>query len=258
MNEISSKKLTVSKESDKLRSVINLILKKYRRIPIIDSHNHLKGIITATDVLNILGGGEKNKVFLKYKKSFNIPARKVMERHVLTIDKKTSIKKTLEIFRREERGAYPVVYKKKLVGIVSEWDLVKQIREKVDFLVEDIMVRKPMIAKPNYSLLDTSKIICRGGFRRLPIVDDNVLVGIVTPKDIIGHLNEKGFLDKLTMVKTKTKDVMRKNVIVVDPRTELFEAIKIMKKKRIGGLPVTDGDDLIGILTERDIVDAFL
>lgn len=258
VNEIATKRLTVSRENERFRDVINLMVKKFRRIPIVDNQNHLKGIITATDVLDILGGGEKNKIFLRHRRSFDMPVRKVMERHVITIDRKIPIRRALEIFKKSEIGAYPVVHKKKLVGIVSEWDFVKQIREDINLSVEDLMVRKPMIAKPDYSLLDTAKLMCRGGFRRLPVVENNILLGIVTPKDIIKYLSEMGGLGKLAMVKTKTAEVMNKNVVIVDPQTELFAAIKVMKNKGIGGLPVTEEDELVGILTERDIVDAFL
>ncbi len=258
VEEIASKKPVFSKESERVLDVINLMLENFRRVPVVDSYMNLKGIITTVDILNLLGGGEKYEILLKHRGSLNIPIRRVMERRVIAMDRKTPIRKALEIFRREERGAYPVVHRKKLRGIVSEWDFVKLIGEDIDVVVGDLMTTRPMMVKPDFSLLDAIKTICRVGFRRLPVVEDNILVGIITPRDILLRLKEKGFPGRSDMTKIKIKDVMERNLATIHPEARLLDAVKVMKLRRMGGLPVTDGDELIGMLTERDIVEAFL
>jgi len=257
VEEISSKRPVVLRDNERVLDAINLMLERFRRVPVVDAHMNLKGIITMVDILDLLGGGEKYEILARRRGSLKIPVRKVMERHVITMDRKISTRKALEIFKREGRGAYPILHRKKLVGIISEWDFIKLIKGNVDVLVGHLMTRRPIILKPNYSLLDAMKTICRAGFRRLPVVEDSILIGIITPRDILIYLRENESLDRMEMAKVKINEVMERNLAVMYPETRLMDAIKTMRLRRVGGLPVTDGDELVGILTERDIIEAF-
>lgn len=52
----------------------------------------------------------------------------------------------------------------------------------------------------------------------------------------------------------KLKDVMTQNVEVIRPNETLWDAAKLMKERKIGSLPVCDGEQLLGIVTDRDLV----
>ncbi len=259
ITEIFSKKLVVSRENEKLRDVLNLMLtKKFRKIPVVDKSFHLKGIITSIDLLDLLGGGEKYNLFKKHKRSMGLRVGKFMTRRVKKINFKTSIKKSLEIFKREGFGLLPVMDSKKLLSVVSEWDFVKQVNRPVGIKVYEIMVERPIFVRRKYSVYEVGKMMCRGGFRRLPIVEDNILLGIVTPTDILLHIRKNGIEDKFVLDKTWIEKVMNMEPVTIRDDADLFSAVSIMRSKRVGGLPVVEEDELVGLITERDILDVLL
>ena len=245
------------RENDTLADVIGTMLdKKIRKIPVVDKQNNFKGMITSVDVLDILGGGEKHAIFRK-NRTLKIRTGKFMTKHVTVFDHKKTLRKALEVFKREGKGLYPVTKKGKLIGVLTEWDIVKRVDEK-DVKVYDLMVEKPLTVKRNYTLFDVSKMMCRGGSRRLPVVEKNIPVGVVTPTDIIRYLREKGKESEMTTDRTRIADVMNRDIVTIRPEADLSSAINTMKNKNVGGLLVTDNDELVGIITERDILEAFI
>jgi CBS domain-containing protein len=96
--------------------------------------------------------------------------------------------------------------------------------------------------------------------RRLPVVEDGKLVGIITSGDLreaapsiatslsVFELNY--LLEKVTVDK-----IMKRHIITVGPKTPIREAASLMLHKKISGLPVIDPDSgrLVGIITESDI-----
>ncbi len=257
--EVSSRKPVVSKENERLGSVLNLILtRKFRKIPIVDDSRHLKGMITSIDVLNLLGGGDKYSIFKKNKKSMNLRVGKFITRHVSVINFRTSIRKSLEIFRREGFGLYPVTDSKKILGVVSEQDFIRQVNKPLGIKVYEAMVERPIFAKRGYSAYDVAKMMCRGGFRRLPIAEDDILLGIATPTDILLHIHKNGIEDMFVFDKTRVEVAMNREPVVISEDADLFSAIKLMRSRRVGGLPVVEDEELVGMITERDILDVFL
>ncbi|MEM5871642.1 MAG: CBS domain-containing protein [Candidatus Aenigmatarchaeota archaeon] len=258
ITEISSKRLVVASEKNRLTDILNLIFsEKVRRIPIIDNEKNLRGIVTTTDILNLLGGGEKYEIFKKYRESMEIRAEDFMNKHVKVIHFKTNIKKALEAFKRERSGFYPLLENKKIISVVTEWDFVKLIRRPTGIKVYEAMVERPVFVQRNYNIFEVAKMMCRGGFRRLPVVEGNILLGIVTPIDILSYLRSNPN-KKLVENRTRIENIMERNVVTIKPDVDLFKAISIMKTQKIGGLPVVDEDELIGIVTERDVVDALI
>lgn len=257
--DIASTSLVTCGDLDKLRKVISLFLERYRKIPVVKkATGHFRGMITMTDILSLLGAGEKYDIFLRHRFDLNMRIDDIMTTAIHIFDRKNTIEKALEVFKHEERGTYPITYKKELIGIISDWDFAKQIGEETGIVVQEIMTRKPMAIKQNYTVFDVAKMMCRGGSRRLPVVEKNIVVGIVTPRDIVQHLDKNMKLAELRREKTRIGDIMNKNVLTTTPDVDIYEAVKIMKTNRVGGLPVVEDENLIGIITERDIVNSLI
>ena len=117
-------------------------------------------------------------------------------------------------------------------------------------LVGKRMTRDPVTINGDALLSEAQEKMRRGGFRRLPVLSDEKLVGVVTDRDLRAHA---GYLER-----TKVNGVMTEQVRTVSPATTLEEAAQICLKFQIGGLPVVDNGRLVGIITTSDVMKAFL
>ena len=131
-------------------------------------------------------------------------------------------------------------------------------------LVADVMTPDPVTVTPATPLEEAIRRMVQGGFRRLPVVDDTgQLIGIVTDRDLRLAtdspvvLHERGEHEYL-MRHVTVGACMTPDPITVEPSTPVADAIRRLRDHRIGGLPVVQGDALVGIVTVTDILDAFL
>lgn len=112
-------------------------------------------------------------------------------------------------------------------------------------------------------VLEAGEIMRKHDFARLPVLRGETLVGIVTREDLqkvspskattlsVWELNY--VLSKLTV-----KEAMSNQPVTIDVGATLEEAALLMRSKKIGALPVMKAGQLVGIITESDIFDAFL
>src|SRR5690606_33666861 len=124
--------------------------------------------------------------------------------------------------------------------------------------VDDVYTRNPVTVGPETSAPDARKLMEEHDIRRLPVVQDGKLVGIVTLTDLlraapspatslsIWELNY--LLDKI-----KVAELMTRDVVTATPDTDLQAVAKIMAERKIGGIPVVEGDKVIGIITDSDV-----
>ena len=117
-------------------------------------------------------------------------------------------------------------------------------------LISRLMTHKPTTVSSQDSLQTVATLMERGGFRRVPVVDGDNLVGIITDRDIRRHV---GYLDS-----TKITAAMTSDPKTVTPKMSVEDAARLMISHKIGGLPVIEDGKLVGILTTTDVLKAFL
>ena len=126
-------------------------------------------------------------------------------------------------------------------------------------LVGERMTPNPIVVHPETSFEDALQLLREKKIRRLPVVDkQGVLVGIVVEKDLLYASPSPAtslsvFEVHYLLSKLAVKDVMTKRVIAVTTDCPLEEAARIMIDHKIGSLPVINGKQLIGIITETDV-----
>ena len=131
-------------------------------------------------------------------------------------------------------------------------------------LVQERMTHNPVTVREDTSLYDALKIMRDNKVRRLPVLDrDGKLVGIVSEKDLLYASPSPATslsvweISSLTS-KITVRELMAKEVITICEDCPIEEAARIMVDNKIGGLPVTRGDQLVGIITETDLFKMFL
>ena len=131
-------------------------------------------------------------------------------------------------------------------------------------IVSDLMSKNLIYVNPETSVTDARALMTKENVNKLPVLDrDNRLVGIVTKNDLskaapsaattLDMYELSYLLSKLTVEK-----VMVKHVVTVDHNEVIEEAARIMADKKVGCLPVMNGDLLVGIITESDLFKAFI
>lgn len=98
-----------------------------------------------------------------------------------------------------------------------------------------------------------------GRIRHMPVVEDGKVVGVLSQRDLFRSalIAALGFGRKTTSTLIKTirvKEVMSQNVITIAPDVSVKEAARVMIEKKIGCLPVVESDELVGLITETDIL----
>ena len=242
---IASRNVVSAKADMQIGEMVEFMIDHgYRRIPIAENRR-LQGIVSSMDIMEYLIAG----------KDLRRPVGTIMTRKVFTIEHNETVGKALFLMKEYRKGAYPVVRNGFLEGIISDADMIKAISGPVGITVEEIMTSKPVIVKQHYMIAEAAKILVRGGFRRLPVVDSQKrLVGIITPFDIINFLLKGRRLDRLGGEKTPIGSIMAKKLITVQPDIDVYHAVRVILDKGVGGLPVVEEGNMVGIVTENDIV----
>lgn len=246
---------------------IDLMLSKgIRRIPITTSKGELIGIITATDMVNFFGGGEYyNLVKLRYGGRFfsalYAPVESIMTREVVSADVDESFSDVLGKMIRENVGSVPVVDGGILMGIITEYDVVRYLSGRsMTGRVEDYMSRNPVMASPNITIKSIARLMVSNGFRRIPIVEGGDVRGIVTTMDIVRYFGEgkafrKIILDEMDQViSVSAKEIMSEGAVKVSPGDKLGDVAPLIRTSGVGAVLVEHGGTIVGILTERDLL----
>lgn len=129
--------------------------------------------------------------------------------------------------------------------------------------VKNKMTANPFTVSPDQTIPDAHEIMAQNGVKRLPVMKNGKLVGVVSKEDIERYSPSKATtlsMGEITYLlsKTKIKQIMTKNLITTSSNALLEEAATLMRDNKVSFLPVVDDNKLIGIITESDIFDSFI
>lgn len=130
--------------------------------------------------------------------------------------------------------------------------------------VRDVMSTTLLCVDSLTTVPEAQRLMQEHRVRRLPVIDDGKLIGIITQGDVRGALpSEATTLNRAEqaylMNQVKVDRIMHTNVITISPAATLAAAARLMVQHKIGGLPVVDNAGAVsGIVTESDIFAAFV
>ncbi|MFU2163657.1 CBS and ACT domain-containing protein [Streptococcus pluranimalium] len=129
--------------------------------------------------------------------------------------------------------------------------------------VKDFMTAKVIYVSPDTTVAHASDKMKGQELRRLPVIENDRLVGLVTENTMADAMPSKAtslsiYEMNYLLNKTTIRDIMIRDVITISQNASLEDAVYTMMKHKISVLPVVDNEQLYGIITDRDIFKAFL
>ncbi len=138
-----------------------------------------------------------------------------------------------------------------VVGIITEKDFLERVvakgRSTLDIKVREVMSYPVISVSPEVSVLEAGRVAEERHVKRLPVIDDGKLVGIVTQTDLIRVLTSYGMWRDVA-------EIMTTDVVTVQRDTTVAEAASVMSGRGISGIVVMQAEQVVGVLTERDLL----
>ncbi|AMD18234.1 inosine-5-monophosphate dehydrogenase [Methanobrevibacter sp. YE315] len=254
-NLMSEEVITVDKDQN-LSDALKLFRKhNVSRLPV-TNHKELVGIISERDIANKLGSSKYESM-----PASRLHISSVMVKDVITVPETMQLGEVASIMLENGIGSVPVMCEDKMVGIVSKADFVT-LAVGIAFdkiAVKEIMSKELVAVSSNDRLVHARRQMIEANIGRLPVVDDGKLVGMITSKDLM-----RAFIDFRKNVPEKhqksqikevfVEEIMSTNPCFVSKDMSISEVSKIMMDTGYNGLPVVEDGDVIGIITQTDIL----
>jgi len=139
-----------------------------------------------------------------------------------------------------------------------------QVKSSIESIrVADWMSQGVLAVESYDSIAVARRLMAKHRINQLPVLDDDHLIGIVTDRDIRDAYPTSMMIDRAKEIdkfaeKITVEEVMTRDIFVVQPETPLAQAVSLLRKHRIGSLPVVKNRELVGIITRSDILDFVL
>ena len=114
--------------------------------------------------------------------------------------------------------------------------------------VREVMATHPITVRPHETARHAYQLMRDNRFRHLPVVEDGRLVGILSDRDLRPVLLSPG------LARARVRELMSEDITTVGPDTPIEEAASLLVVKKIGCLPVVAQGQLVGIVTETDLL----
>lgn len=128
--------------------------------------------------------------------------------------------------------------------------------------VKDWMVPNPITIGLKATVAEAEGLLEAHHIRHLPVMDGNRLVGIISDRDVrLASMprprKESNHRDALLQL-IRVEQVMTRDPVAVAPHAPIQRAARLMLERRFGALPVVDGGELVGIISQGDLLKALL
>lgn len=249
-NIMSTEFPTVS--SDERIADVLAVMKEstYQDVPVVDDGEYI-GMVSYASILR--------------KKSVTLDAKaKGFVKSLPTVSTDMEITKIAEMMVSTNSRQLPVVVGKKVTGIIERnklIEIVRNIKALKEIKVWEIMSNPVESVKANDLMDDALDIMIREDYRTLPVVNEaNELVGIIGMREIIDNNWKKenktvGDLEKSARSQITVESIALTSVRTVSWDDDISTAVDVMADHRISTLPVQEGKELVGVITEYDIIE---
>ena len=115
--------------------------------------------------------------------------------------------------------------------------------------VRDAMTEEPRSIDASASVVEAARLMREQHIGSLPVTEDERLVGMITDRDITTRV----VAESAVLETTSVGDVYSRDLISVEPNSDLDEALRLMARHQVRRLPVVENDRLVGMVAQADI-----
>ncbi len=236
---------------DRIADALSVMKERnYQDVPVVDG-NEFVGMVSYASILR--------------KKSVTLDAKvKNLVRNLPTVSKDMEITKIAEMMVSSNCRQLPILNGKKVIGVIERnklIDIARDIKALKEIKVWEIMSNPVESVKVNDLMDDALDLMIREDYRTIPVVNDaNQVTGIVGMREIIDNNWKKdnktiGDLEKSARSQITVESIATTSAKTISWDSDVSEAVDIMVENRFSTLPVVEGKELVGIITEYDILE---
>ena len=247
----------------------DFISKEYRVLDGEDLISHALLVFEETDSIVVM----RNKQYIgmlvekELTRSKLPPKAKVKSfvRNTPKIKLDTPIEEIARLMLENELSNLPVFENEKLVGIVKIDDLLERIVEKRfgEEKIDRFISKNVTSVSPSDNIGKVLKIFRKKNISRLPVVKDNIVVGVITMKDVIEKVirpedkPEFGefISEKKHYLKIPVEGIMIPDPFIMPPNAKIRDVVREMIERKIGGVIIAEDNKLVGIITKKDLLE---
>ena len=251
VESVASTEFPTVSPDDRVADVLSVMKEtKFQDIPVIEDGAYI-GMVSYASILR--------------KKSVTLDAKvRSFVRGLPTVTGDMQITKIAEMMVSTNCRQLPIVNGKKITGIIERnrlIEIVRSIKALKEIKVWEIMSNPVESLKANDLLDDALDLMIREDYRTVPVVDEaNRLTGIIGMREIIDSNWKKdnktiGDLEKSSRSQITIESIALTSVRTIEWDDDVSAAVDLMAEEKISTLPVLEGKELVGIITEYDIIE---
>jgi CBS domain-containing protein len=262
--------VTISPDASAVEAARLMEDRGFRHLPV-ERNGELVGLVSDRDIMLGIGGAKDADLPLEGVAQL---VEDVMRTPVICVESDERGPVAAARMIEQKVGALPVPEDGRLVGIVTETNLVKAFRDlcrdpatadTLDTMIEGVMHSMVVTMSPSDTLDEAIKACTDWRIRHIPVLDDNEeLVGIVSDRDIRLAVGRAMVADALAQREgrvyvedQRVGDIMSNDVITIEPSEMLSAAVPVMMEHRVSALPVSLQGMLMGIITRTDVLEHY-
>ena len=251
VEEIMSTEFPTVSPEDRIADALSVMKESnYQDVPVVDGGAFV-GMVSYASILR--------------KKSVTLDAKvKNMVRNLPSVSMDMEITKIAELMISNNCRQLPIVKGNKVIGVIERnklIDVASNIKALKEIKVWEIMSNPVESVKVNDLMDDALALMIREDYRTIPVVNDaNNVVGIVGMREIIDNNWKKdnktiGDLEKSSRSQITVESIATTSAKIVSWDDDLATAVGMMVENKFSTLPVVEGKDLVGIITEYDVLE---
>jgi len=175
----------------------------------------------------------------------------VMSKDVASISQYETVVSAAKLMSEQKLSCLAVLDKAQVVGIITETDMLRRVANHGPRLYQkhlaQIMSSPVECAPSDLTLLEASDLMNERQIKRLPILEQGVLVGMVTQTDLTRALTSYGLWRDVS-------EIMTEDVATIQGTASAEVVARVMASRRISCIVVLDADKVTGILTQKDML----